>query len=43
MSIDAFLRLHQACQKVVDQLESKGVIKRREGGETAPKSKASKQ
>ena len=30
MPIDAFLRLHQACQKVVEQLESKGVIKKRE-------------
>ncbi len=30
MPIDAFLRLHQACQKVVEQLEGKGVIKRRE-------------
>lgn len=30
MPIDALLRLHQACQKVVEQLETKGVIKKRE-------------
>jgi hypothetical protein len=39
MPIDAFLRLHQACQKVVEQLEGKGVIKRREAA-AAPQGKS---
>lgn len=41
MPIDAFLRLHQACQKVVEQLETKGVIKKREA--ESKKSAATKQ
>jgi len=45
MGIDTLLRLHQALQKVVEQLEQKGVVKKNEKPAQDPKqsSSASKQ
>ena len=37
MTITTFLRMHQAMGKVIDQLEGKGVIKKRDEGKKVTK------
>ena len=45
MGIDTLLRLHQALQRIVEQLEQKGVVKKNDKAaqEDKPKAKASTQ